>query len=86
MHRANWGVRVERKHDVAPFSGYLAYQGRYWTGGNNLYPNFPDSSSGSQHAVVVGIRALLNAATLQELDDSVGLTDMNQMFGDWLPH
>jgi len=75
-----WGARLEYKPDSMPVSGFLAYAGSSFNGSNHN----PDRWNGTENAVVAGIRILFDSngkATLRQLDDSVGLTDMNHSYG-----
>jgi hypothetical protein len=77
-----WGGRVEYKPDGAPVTLYAAYQGQA--------VNVPSYLSGSsfvaetvfQNTFYLGLRVPLGPTTVQELDKSVGLVDMNPIFGD----
>lgn len=76
-----WGARLEYKPADMPFSGFLAYQGWGWSGEDN----FPSEWSGTEHAILVGMRVPFGAdgaATLRAMDDEVGLFDMNAIYGE----
>lgn len=83
-NRLTWGARVEKKFDDTPMSAYLAYQGKVWNGD---YSEDPYTWTGSEHAVFAGLRVAFGdgGATLRDLDRSVGLLDLNPVYGD-LPH
>ena len=76
-----WGARLEYKPADMPFSGFLAYQGWAWSGEDN----FPSDWSGTEHALLVGMRIPFGAdgaTTLRAMDDEVGLYDMNAIYGE----
>jgi hypothetical protein len=78
----SWGARLEFKPASMPVSGFVAYQGWDWSGEDND----PTTWDGSEHAFVVGFRALFNAQTLQEMDAVAGLADMNGLYGEAFVH
>ena len=76
-----WGARFEYKPADMPFSGYVAYQGWWW----DAEDNFPAAWSGTEHALVVGMRIPFSSSgntTLRAMDDEVGLFDMNALYGE----
>ncbi len=76
-----WGARLEYKPADMPFSGFVAYQGWGWSGEDN----FPSDWSGTEHALLVGMRIPFGAdgaTTLRAMDDEVGLYDMNAIYGE----
>jgi hypothetical protein len=75
-----WTARLEKKFADLPFTAYLQYQGLHWNGSNDE----PDSWSGTSHAFMVGFRFTVGRPTLRDLDQAVGLVDMNPEFGDVL--
>jgi hypothetical protein len=80
-----WGARLEYKPDSMPVSGFLAYAGRSWSGSNQG----PGRWSIAENAVLVGIRVLFDSngrTTLRQIEDSVGLSDMNPSYGDPFVH
>jgi hypothetical protein len=84
-----WGLRLEKKIDGTPASVYVAYQGWAWSGSGydpDYYVNH--SFDETEHAILAGIRFAFGddgSSTLQDLNNAVGLVDMNPIFGD-LPH
>jgi hypothetical protein len=77
----DWGARLEFKKDTLPFSLYVSYQGFRLTGGYN--PS--DRYEAIGHRVLGGIRIPFGSGTLQELDRTAGLGDLNPIYGD-IPH
>jgi hypothetical protein len=77
-----YGARLEYKPDTLPVSGFLGFQGWCWNGSNN----FPDEWKGSESVFVVGLRALFNGSSLQQMDMDVGLFDMNAAYGEVFVH
>ena len=76
-----WGARLEYKPADMPFSGFVAYQGWGWSGEDD----FPSDWSGTEHALLVGMRIPFGAdgaTTLRAQDDAVGLYDMNAIYGE----
>jgi len=74
-----WGARLEYKPEDWPVTVFAAYQGWGWSGSDD-YADW----DGTEHALVVGLRlpfAGEGDATLRSLDDTVGLFDMNEMYG-----
>lgn len=78
----NWGTRVEYKFASMPVSTYVAYQGWHWSTSDH----YPDSWHGTEHTFIVGLRVLFGGKTLREIDQHVGLTDMNAIYGENFPH
>jgi hypothetical protein len=75
----SWMARVEHKLGDAPVSAYLAYFGNSWSGSDDDF-----DGNGTGHSIVVGLRFLLGAQSVEELDGRVGLTDMNPGYGNGL--
>ena len=75
-----WGARIEKKFEGMPFSVFAAYQGWSWDGSNDTSWEW----SGTSHAILVGLRFAFGdgTETLQDLDNTVGLRDMNSEYGD----
>jgi hypothetical protein len=82
QNTVTFGARLEKHFEGTPVSAYLAYQGMAWDGEDNH-----SGWSGVSHAVLVGLRFAFGDSgdTLQDLNDSVGLVDMNHIYGD-SPH
>lgn len=85
--RTSWGARIEKRFEGTQLSAYLAYQGRSWSGEstNNGQPH--NAWTNSQHALLAGLRFALGgdgSETLQDLDNAVGLVDLNPVYGDGL--
>ncbi len=75
-----WGARVEKRFEGTPISAYLAYSGWGWDGSD------PDETwNGTEHGIFAGVRVAFGDSSLQDLDHTVGLTDMNPIYGD-MPH
>lgn len=74
----NWGARIDFKPENMPFTTYVAYQGRHWDGSDAD----PSNWSGTEHAVVFGVRLPLNATSIKQMHGEVGLFDMNPVYGD----
>jgi len=77
----SWGARVEKKFEGTPFSLFAAYQGWGWESAGSV----DDWQwNGGVHTVKIGARFAFGegANTLRELDDTVGLRDMNHIYGD----
>ena len=79
-----WGARLEYKPDAAPVSVYAAYEGQAVS-----VPSFVSGPPAPytaetvlQHTFYIGLRVPLGKTTVQDLDDRVGLVDMNPIFGD----
>jgi hypothetical protein len=75
-----WTVRLEKKFASLPMTAYIQYQGLHWNGRDDN----PDSWSGTSQAVMIGLRFTAGRQTLRDLDQAVGLVDMNPEFGDVL--
>ena len=77
------GGRIEFKPDGSPVSLYASYQGRgSWdtiTGG----PRAGQTESLAENTVMVGLRVPFGASSLQDLDRSAGLVDMNTNYGEF---
>jgi len=79
----NWLARLEFKKMDAPASFYVVYQGWAWTGS---YPAYSNTFNGTQQEVLAGVRVPFGGGgSIQNLDQQVGLTDMDPMYGD-IPH
>jgi hypothetical protein len=74
----NWGARVELQPVQRHVAFYLAYQGWFWRDGPG---NDPDLYTGIEHVGALGIRFLIGAPTLREMDEQVGLADYNAIYG-----
>jgi len=77
---ATWGARLDYKPDGMPLTVFVAYQGWSWSGSDE----YPSDWSGTEHAVVAGLRIPFGAdgaTTLRAQDDEVGLYDMNPIYG-----
>jgi hypothetical protein len=77
----DWGARLEFKKDTLPFSLYVSYQGFRLTGGYD--PSSTYQAIG--HRVLGGIRIPFGSGSLQDLDRTAGLGDLNPIYGD-IPH
>lgn len=77
---ATWGLRVEKKFDDMPVSLFVGYQGWAWDGTEDDSWEW----NGSSHTILVGARFAFGEGTetLQDLDATVGLRDMNPIYGD----
>lgn len=74
----SFGGKLEFKPDTSPVSLYVAYEGYAWaeTHDGAAYDH------GLDHTIFAGIRIPLGTDSLQTLQNRVGLSDMNPMFGD----
>ncbi|MDR3471276.1 MAG: hypothetical protein P4M09_06260 [Devosia sp.] len=78
----SWGAKVEFKPDMSPVSFYLSYEGFGWD----------DTRDGAayehavEHTFLAGIRIPFGTDSLQNLQNRVGLSDMNPIFGDFTNH
>jgi hypothetical protein len=74
----NWGGKVEWKLDDSPITLFAAYEGERWDG-SDLWGTW----DGSSHAIKVGARFAFGdgTSTLRDLDNTVGLKDMNHLYG-----
>lgn len=73
------GLRFDFKPDGLPFTGFVAYQGYWWDGGDDF-----GTWEGTEHTVAVGMRIPIGGdsdMTLREQDDVVGLYDLNPAYG-----
>jgi hypothetical protein len=72
----NWGAKVEKKLDDSPISLFAAYEGWYWEQGDSVWRE-------DSHAIKFGARFAFGngTSTLQDLDNTVGLKDMNHVYG-----
>ena len=77
---ATWGLRVEKKFDDMPVSLFVGYQGWAWDGTEDDSWEW----NGSSHTILVGARFAFGEGTetLQDLNATVGLRDMNPIYGD----
>lgn len=77
-----FGGRVETVLGDSPFSVFAAYQGvRGTEHGENDTFDVEDVTYRS-HTFLAGIRMLIGAETLRDLDDRVGFADLNILYGD----
>ena len=76
-----WGARLEYKPEGSPVSLYAQYQGWGWQ------DNYKSGETGKaiEGAILVGLRVPFGQTTVQDLDKTVGLVDMNSLFGDFAP-
>lgn len=77
----DWGARAEWKKDTLPFSLYVSYQGMHVTG--SYSPSATYAATG--HRVLAGVRIPFGSGSLQDLDRTAGLGDLNPLYGD-IPH
>ena len=79
---ARIGARLEYKPDNLPFSVYVSYQA------DGVWDTFPNGKFHGQTATegeqiaMVGIRIPFGTATVQDLQNSTGLVDMNPNYGE----
>jgi len=78
---SNWGARIELQPEGRRAAVFVAYQGWAYESAS-----ISRSGAGTEHAVIVGLRLLGGAPTLQALDEAVGLADYNPIFGVHFPH
>ena len=81
INNTSWGARLEYKPDDGPASFFVAYRGRYYTGDTN----FPSTFNGVYHQVTGGVRFFYdsnNQTSLRQMANSVGLIDMNGLYGE----
>lgn len=78
---ANWSLGIEKKFEDMPFSLFAVYQGTALDGSDNVFSEW----RGTSHAFKVGARFAFGEGTetLQDLDNTVGLKDMNPVYGDY---
>jgi hypothetical protein len=76
-----WGVRFEYKLPKLPVSTYVAYQGWHNSDSASYY-----EEHSTETTFIVGMRVLFGGKTLRDNDQNVGLTDMNQIYGEFFPH
>jgi hypothetical protein len=74
-----WGAKIEFKPAQSPVSMYAAYEGY---GFKSTYHDTPAYDKGVDNVFFVGLRVPLGVGTLQQLQRSVGLADLNPMYGD----
>jgi hypothetical protein len=74
-----WGAKLETKLEDSPISLFAAYEGQSWDGTDAVDGDW----DGSTHAIKVGARFAFGdgTSTLQDLDNNVGLKDMNHVYG-----
>jgi hypothetical protein len=74
----SWGAKLEFSLPARPIAVYVGYEG--WHSGAG-----PDTTYGDtyawEHAVRLGLRFLVGAPNLRELDRAVGLIDDNAIYG-----
>jgi hypothetical protein len=73
-----WGTTIEAKPWNAPISLYGSYQGYQWDG-----EDFAFDYDGTDHTFFVGAKFMANSGSVRERDQTVGLKDMNPIFGDF---
>ncbi len=74
----SWGASFEAKPWQAPVSIYAAYQGTHWESGSGSI-----DVDGDEHVFLLGAKFMMNSSTIRERDQTVGLKDMNPIFGDF---
>ena len=74
-----WGAKIEFKPATSPVSFYAAYEGY---GFKSTYHDTPAYDQGVDNVFFAGLRIPLGAGTLQQMQRTVGLADLNPMFGD----
>jgi hypothetical protein len=72
-----WGATIEAKPWDLPVSLYASYLGSHIDGSSDFTEN-----DGTQHSFFAGLTFIANAPTLRERDRTVGLKDMNPIYGD----
>jgi len=74
----SWGAKIEFSPRSMPVAFYVGYEGWHWGEG---FDTAYDYNYAWEHAVRVGIRFMVGADTLRELDEAVGLIDENAIYG-----
>jgi hypothetical protein len=72
-----WGATIEAKPWDLPVSVYASYAGDHWEGDDII-----GEWDGTEHAFFAGLKFMANSGSIRERDQTVGLKDMNPIFGD----
>ncbi len=75
----SWGGKLELRPDNSPVSFFIAYEG---FGFYSTYGLTTDFDRGLDHILFAGFRVPIGAQSLQDLQTTVGLADLNPMYGD----
>ena len=74
----SWGAKIEFSPQALPIAFYAGYEGWHWGAG---FDTDFDDLYGWEHNFRVGLRFMVGADTLRELDEAVGLIDENPIYG-----
>lgn len=75
----SWGAKIEFKPATSPVSFFAAYQGY---GFKSTYHDTSAYDQGVDNVFFAGLRIPLGVGSLQQMQNAVGLADLNPMFGD----
>ena len=74
----SWGAKIEFSPQALPIAFYAGYEGWHWGAG---FDTDFDDLYGWEHNFRIGLRFMVGAETLRELDEAVGLIDENPIYG-----
>jgi hypothetical protein len=74
----SWGAKIEFSPPRMPVAFYVGYEGWHWGAG---FDTGYDDNYAWEHAVRIGLRFMVGAPTLRDLDEAVGLIDENPIYG-----
>ena len=75
----HWGAEVDFKPDNSPVTFYGAYHG---VSTNEHYSTDAFNYTSTNHTFLVGVKLPFGADSVQTLQNTVGLKDFNNLFGD----